>query len=132
MVTTLVNPETGVRFDFTGRHLRTSPATEGDVRRGLAKFKGDKVYLSLPPGVQIQYDKGTLQLASEYDARQAFQASQDGAEAIPRGNASHETWIAYAISQGMDRGEATSLTRDQLRARFNDTGFDPDAPPVME
>jgi hypothetical protein len=128
---TLVNPDTGVVFDFDGQWQRTSPATAGDVRRGLAHHPGEKVFLKLPPGVQAQFDRGALVLASEYDARRQLPGAA-GVAPLPRGNASHETWISYAVSQGMDRPEAVSLTRDQLKARFADPHFDPDAPPGME
>ena len=33
-VITLVNTSTGARFDFRGKWLRSSPATERDVRMG--------------------------------------------------------------------------------------------------
>lgn len=36
----------------------------------------------------------------------------------PAGNASTEDWRAYAVTQGMARIEADSLTRDQLRDRY--------------
>ena len=37
---------------------------------------------------------------------------------VPRGNASKDEWMAYAISQGMDRDEAVSLKRDEIKARL--------------
>ena len=49
---------------------------------------------------------------------------------MPAGNASRESWISYAIGQGMPREEAASLTRDQIKARFAAPAFDPDAPPA--
>lgn len=137
-LTRLINPETGVRFefpkvtrDFPG-WLRSSPATDKDVRKGLARFRGDQVWLPLPPGVQAQLEKGVLQFDTEYQAREALEAAAGIAgEPVPQpaGNASRETWISYAISQGMDRGEATALSRDQIKARFAEPAFDPDAPP---
>jgi hypothetical protein len=128
----LVNPETGARFEFRGRWLRNSPATDRDIKAGRARFRGDKVYLNLPPGVQAQLEKGVLQMDTDYSARQAFEAASgmnDEAVPQPAGNASRETWISYAISQGMLRDEATALTRDQIKARFAEPAFDPDAPP---
>jgi len=126
---TLVNPSTGVRFGFDGTWLRNSPATDRDIKAGRARFRGDKVYLNLPPGVQAQLDKGVLQVATDFDSR----AELDEANAVvapqPRGNASTEEWISYAVSQGMDRNEAAGLSRDQIRARFQAPAFDPDAPP---
>jgi len=125
----LVNPATGVRFEYQGRWLRPGKATDNDIRAGRARFRGDKVWLNLPPGVQKQVDAGRLQVDTEYQARQDLEASQTVAALMPRGNASHESWMAYAISQGMTRDEAASLTRDQIKARFATPAFDPDAPP---
>jgi hypothetical protein len=48
---------------------------------------------------------------------------------MPPGNGSRESWIAYAVSQGMSRDEAVNLSRDQIKARFAEPVFDPDAPP---
>ena len=50
---------------------------------------------------------------------------------MPRGNASHEAWLAFAIAQGMPRDEATGLSRDQIKARFAAPEFDPEAAPDM-
>lgn len=127
---TLVNPQTGVRFQFDGRWLRSSPATDTDIKRGWARFRGDKVHLSLPPGVQAQLDKGVLQIDTDYQARMALEELNPGDGVLmPAGNASREAWISYAVSQGMPRDDAAAMPRDQLRARFADPGFDPDAPP---
>jgi len=129
-VITLVNPDTGVRFQYEGRWLRSSPATDTDIKRGRARFRGDKVHLSLPPGVQAQLDKGILQVDTDYRAREALDsASTMDGPVMPAGNASREAWISYAVSQGMDRDEASALPRDQLRSRFTAPVFDPDAPP---
>jgi hypothetical protein len=131
----LVNPETGARFDFRGRWLRSSPATDRDIKMGRARFRGDQVWLNLPPGVQAQLDKGALMIDSDYNARQALEAAaglKDEPAPMPAGNASRETWISYAISQGMPRDEATALSRDQIKARFSAPAFDPDAPPELD
>jgi hypothetical protein len=125
----LVNPGTGVRLEYEGRWLRPGPATDGDVRRGSARFRGDKVYLSLPPGVQIQLDSGHLQVDTDYLAREQLAAAETVEASQPKGNASHETWLSYAVAQGMTRDEAAGLTRDQIKARFTAPSFDPDAPP---
>jgi hypothetical protein len=39
-------------------------------------------------------------------------------DARPKGNASHEAWIDYAVAQGMARDDAEALSRDELRDRF--------------
>jgi hypothetical protein len=126
----LVNPATGVTFEYKGRWLRPGKATIGDVKRGWARWPGDRVWLSLPPGVQKQLDAGRLQVAADFQAREDISASQTPESAMPRGNASHEQWRAYAISQGMTQDEAANLTRDQIRSRFATPAFDPDAPPA--
>jgi hypothetical protein len=132
-IITLVNPSTGVRLQFTGRHLRNGRATDSDIRRGRARFRGDKVYLDLPAGVQVQYDKGVLQLDTDYEARVRHEeASTLDQIPMPAGNSSHESWISYAVSQGMERDEAVRLTRNQIKARFTEVPFDPDAPPDLE
>ena len=127
----LVNPATGAEFDYQGRWLRPGKATMVDVKRGLARFPGDKVFLSLPPGVQIQLEGGHLQVADKYMAKSEIEALATPESMMPKGNASHETWLQYAVSQGMPREEAAELTRDQIRARFSAPSFDADAPPVM-
>ena len=127
----LVNPKTGAEFEYCGRWLRPGKATMVDVKRGLARFPGDKVFLSLPPGVQIQLEGGHLQVADKYMAKSEVEALATPESMMPKGNSSHETWLQYAVSQGMSREEAAELTRDQIRARFSAPSFDPDAPPAM-
>ena len=128
---TLINPATGVRHQYEGRWLRPGPATDNDIRRGRARFRGDKVYLNLPPGVQIQLDKGALQIDTDYEARTELEASETTDASMPKGNASHEAWLSYAVAQGMPREEAAGLSRDQIKARFAQPVFDPDAPPEL-
>ena len=125
----LVNPATGVTFDYCGRWLRPGKANMADVKRGWAKYPGDKVWLTLPPGVQKQLDAGRLQIAGQYEARATIEAAQTAESMMPKGNSSHETWLHYAVEQGMPRGEAAELTRDQIRARFTAPAFDPEAAP---
>ncbi len=125
----LVNPSTGVVMEYQGRWLRPGKATIGDVKRGWARYPGEKVHLSLPPGVQKQLDAGRLQIAGQYMARATIEAAQTPEAAMPKGNSSHETWLNYAVEQGMTRGEAAELTRDQIRARFTAPAFDPEAAP---
>jgi hypothetical protein len=36
----------------------------------------------------------------------------------PAGNASHDEWVAYAVSQGVDQDEAEAKSRDELRDLF--------------
>jgi hypothetical protein len=123
----LINPDTGVIFDYAGRWLRPGKATLTDVRKGWARYPGDKVWLSLPPGVQIQLDSGKLQVYNEFQAREAIGESQSLEAPMPRGNASHDAWLEFAVSQGMDRQEAAGLTRDQIRARFAEPVLMPEA-----
>ncbi len=125
----LVNPATGVTFEYCGRWLRPGKAGMADVKRGWARYPGDKVWLTLPVGVQKQFDAGRLQIAGQYEARATIEAGQTPEAAMPKGNASHETWMNYAVEQGMPRGEAAELTRDQIRARFTAPSFDPEAAP---
>ena len=127
----LVNPKTGAEFEYCGRWLRPGKATMVDVKRGLARYPGDKVFLSLPPGVQIQLDSGHLQVADKYMAKSEIKALATPESMMPKGNQSHDVWLQYAVSQGMPREEAAELTRDQIRARFSSPVFDPDAPPAM-
>ncbi len=133
-VITLINPSTGVRFDFRGTWLRNSPATDSDIKRGRAQFRGDKVWLNLPPGVQAQLDKGVLRYATEYDEQAACLGAAGsglpdpglpdlpGGAVMPDGRASHQAWMQYAIAQGVPQADAASLTRDQLRALFAEHG----------
>lgn len=122
----LHNPDTGMTFDFDGKWLRSTAASLDDVRSGLAEKVGDKVYLDLPAGVHAQLAPGGPLVRVE--ARQPARSAEPG---LPRRNASHQVWIDYAASQGMSRGEAAAMPRDELRDRFTDQPFDPDAPPVM-
>lgn len=125
----LVNPATGVELEYQGRWLRPGKANMADVKRGWARYPGDKVWLSLPPGVQKQLDAGRLQIAGQYEARATIEAAQTAEALMPKGNASHDQWLQFAVSQGMDRGEAAGMTRDQIRARFTAPAFDPEAAP---
>jgi hypothetical protein len=125
----LVNPKTGSEFEYQGRWLRPGKANMNDVKRGTARFPGDKVFLSLPPGVQLQLDGGHLQLAEQYMAKSEMDAAVTPESMMPKGNASHADWLQYAVSQGMPRTEAAELSRDEIRARFTAPSFDPDAPP---
>ena len=138
-IITLVNPSTGAKFDFRGRWLRNSPATDADIKAGRAQYRGDRVFLNLPPGVQAQVDKGTLRYATPRDE----QLARPGAGIpdvswpgrglpVPPGNASHEHWRDFAISQGMDSDEANGLTRDQIRMRFMAPGVGRDDAPDLE
>jgi hypothetical protein len=36
----------------------------------------------------------------------------------PAGNASHDEWVTYAVSQGVDQDEAVAKSRDELRDLF--------------
>lgn len=114
----LINPDTGAIFEYAGRWLRPGKATITDVKKGWAAFPGDKVWLSLPVGVQTQLDAGKLQVLTEHEAREAIGESQSLENMMPRGNAAHSAWLEFAVSQGMNRQEAEGLTRDQIRARF--------------
>ena len=136
-VVTLVNDSTGCKFDFCGRWLRNSPATERDVRLGRTQFRGDKVWLDLPPGVQAQVDKGILRYATAQDEQLREAEIPDipwsgGGLPMPPGNASHDHWRDYAISRGMTADEASVRTRDQLRAVFLAPGVGRDDAPDLE
>lgn len=128
-IVTLLNPSTGVTFQFAGEWLRSSPATDADIKRGRAVFRGDKVYLNLPPGVQAQLDKGTLQLVHNEQPSEVEPDPDDDALWIPNGmpmppgNAAHTAWRDYAVGQGMPAAEADEWTRDQLRTRFLSPGI---------
>jgi hypothetical protein len=41
--------------------------------------------------------------------------SADDGDTRPAGNASHDEWAAYAVSQGMSEEEAAGKSRDELR-----------------
>jgi hypothetical protein len=124
----LINPETGAIFDYCGWWLRPGKATAIDVRKKLAEFVGQRVFLSLPPGVQIQLDSGKLQVYGQFQAREAIEEGQ-ALEAMPRGNASHAQWAEFAVAQGMPRTEAEGLTRDQIRARFAESAYGAETAP---
>jgi hypothetical protein len=131
----LVNPDTGVRFDYRGWWLRANPATDRDVKANRAKFRGDRVWLPLPPGVQAQLDAGHLQVDTEYRARQEIEESAGlhaGQLPMPSPRASREKWVEYAVSQGMSRDEAAGVDVKALRGRFTAPAFDPDAPPDLD
>ena len=128
----LINPSTGAEFEFQGRWLRPGKASINDVKRGLARFPGDKVWLSLPVGVQQQLDAGRLQVADRYMAKSEIAGDATPQSMMPKGNQSQEAWLQYAVSQGMPREEAVGLTRDQIKVRFTAPAFDPDAPPAMD
>jgi hypothetical protein len=136
----LVNPSTGAFFDFRGEWLRSSPATDQDVRMGRAKFRGDKVYLRLPPGVQAQLDKGVLEFASAEDRDAARRPVSDpvelpgmtGGVPAPAWHADHEEWRRYAITMGLDADAAAGMTRDQIQAQFAAVDRARDDAPLVE
>jgi hypothetical protein len=137
-VITLINPATGATFDFRGRWLRSSPATDRDIKAGRAKFRGDKVWLDLPPGVQAQVDKGTLERVRDGELSAAGPWPDDEAPWIPNGmpmppgNAPHTAWRDYAVGQGVPAAEASARTRDQLRIMFLAPGVGRDDMPDVE
>ena len=57
-----MNPDTGAKFDFKGRWLRQSPATDRDIKAGRASSAATRCTCTFPPGVQAQLDKGILMI----------------------------------------------------------------------
>jgi hypothetical protein len=138
----LVNPSTGCRFDFRGRWLRNSPATDRDVREGRARFRGDKVYLPLPPGVAAQLAKGVLEYATLEDQAAARRATTVAAAfgagpgpngmPMPEWRAPHPEWAKYAVAAGIDEDAAAAMSRDQIRAHFGQMELSRDDEPVVD
>jgi hypothetical protein len=123
-VITLVNPATGARFEYVGTWQRTGKATDADVRSGLARFRGDKVFLNLPPGVKIQLEKGVLQFADDHERTMVHLGAlpagipDSNGMPMPDARASHSAWVDYAVSEGMDREAAAGMTKAQIHAAF--------------
>lgn len=61
-------------------------------------------------------------------------AAHDGLPGLPMpaAMAHHDDWAVYAVSRGMDPGEARTLTRDQLRAAFIPSDAPRDDTPYVE
>jgi hypothetical protein len=87
------------RIQYSGEPFNTDGLRDGEVER-LVEIEAIVAGEFLPEAPK----------ASAVDA-----ASDDG---NPSGNASHEDWVAYAVSQGVDQDEAEALSRNELRDRF--------------
>jgi hypothetical protein len=116
----LENPTTGVVMDFG---LPLPPVIAKQVENGY-----------LRPPVPPLEDLAVVQPDTSAAAGGAAPGDGQGPspQPAPRGNASLQAWVEYAVSQGMPAAEAAGLSRDEIRARFTDPGFDPDAPPRMD
>lgn len=98
---------------------------------------GGRMACSLPlhPQLKRQLDTGHLRVAAELDGPADTPAAEPDGEGgaergsapppadpadsqPPAGNASQAEWAEYAISQGMDRAEAESLKREEIKARI--------------
>lgn len=78
--------------------------------------EGADLYLyqsALVPADQSQ-DWIDRHVADGMIAETAAVAPLEGDE-TPAGNASHDDWVAYAVSQGMSQDEAEAMSRDDLR-----------------
>ena len=95
---------------FRGTWLRNSPATDADIKAGRAAYRGDRVFLRLPPGVQAQLDKGTRRYSTPLDEHLARTGAEipdvswpGGGLPMPPGNAPHRHWRDYAVRRGWTR-----------------------------
>lgn len=50
---------------------------------------------------------------------EALAAAPIGDVPKPKGNASQDAWVAYAVAQGADPAEAEEMSRDELRERYS-------------
>lgn len=58
-----------------------------------------------------------VQAAQAADAQATADAQAEPAQ-TPSTSATKAEWVEYAVSQGMDRTEADSLTKDDLKSRY--------------
>lgn len=133
------NPATGHVFEYAGEfsyppYLDDTGSTNPATIRRVAAERNRHLLGSIPYEVKKHVDSGDLEYVGVRDADDVPAATgpavPPGTER-PAGNASQEAWINYALTQGMSHSEAAALSRDALRARFADTGFDPATPPDL-
>lgn len=133
------NPATGHVFEFTGSHayppfLDDTGSADPATRKRVGEERNRFLLGKLPYETKKHVDSGDLEYvgvrAADTVPPVTGPAAPPGAER-PKANGSQEAWINYALSQGMPHSEAAALSRDELRARFADTGFDPTSPPDL-
>lgn len=75
----------------------------------------DGSYVHVYEGGLLPADVAPDVLAHLVDGNLVVEVSVDEPVDEPAGNASHDDWVAYAVSQGMSEDEAEALSRDELR-----------------
>jgi hypothetical protein len=133
------NPATGHVFEYAGEFpyppvLDDTGSTNPAVRRRIGEERHRELLGKIPYEVKKHVDSGDLEYVGRRepdDQPPATGPATPPGVGRPAGNASQEAWINYALSQGMPHTEAAALSRDELRARFSDTGFDPASPPSL-
>jgi hypothetical protein len=76
---------------------------------------------ALPEGVGKRIARGDLVEVTPDGVPQADEPEDTpppDAPPLPKRSANRDTWISFALSQGMDREEANSLTKNELITRF--------------
>lgn len=137
---------TGKVFEYRGwfpypKVLDLAAATEA-VKKRQNEERNRKIVGRMPYEVKKQVDEGALELlpsrwahGGETVPGPSDTVVTEDARAVdmdrPKDTASREAWILYAMTQGMPMSEAVTLPKADLKARFEDTGFDPDARPVL-
>ncbi len=52
------------------------------------------------------------------EAQAKLKRNDDGTYVAPHANAGEDVWVEYAVTQGLDRGEATAAGKDELKKLF--------------
>src|SRR6266702_131934 len=99
---------------LTDRELATVVEAATQARRDAAD-RPDRPQLVDPEAVPIYERSGWSPSRAELDAAADLSEPEDG---LPKGNASREEWAAYALGHGMTEDDVEPLTRDEIRAYF--------------
>lgn len=78
--------------------------------------------LPLPPGIQHRLDRGDLSRVNEDGTPWERQTELEpprgdlppDAPSLPKRTENRATWLDFALSQGMDREQATNMTKAEL------------------
>ncbi|NUK07468.1 hypothetical protein HRW18_05450 [Streptomyces lunaelactis] len=87
---------------------------------------GSRAYVDVRPGELLPQDVPTVEVeALLRQGRIAAVQPKPEPEPVaqrPAKSAAKGEWVAYAVSQGLEQGEAEALKRDELVALFEDGG----------
>jgi hypothetical protein len=105
------DPAVGIRAAHKALGGNTGEEPDGD---GLHPAVTDEQHA----GQQAKADEEAAAEAERAEARSKLKQNSDGTYQAPHANAGEPVWVEYAVTQGLDRDEATKAGKDQLKALF--------------